>query len=188
MAYAPSGNTLGHQSPQGAGGSAGLRVSSVQRRMHGDPVSCCSSGPWSRALSAPGACSCHGWAGRASRGRDLLGPRTRSCGAAASLALPSLSTSTSTHISSTPGGGLVHCRFWDLQGLPDVSTGMSGVAVSPGASPQRCGAAAGPAPWSRPVAGCGLLVAHPGGPECHGREATVSSQGLKSPTQHGAGI
>ena len=31
-------------------------------------------------------------------------------------------------------------------------------------------------------------VAHPGGPECHGREATTSSQRLKSPTQHRAGI
>ena len=56
MASAPSGNTLGHQSPQCAGG---LQVSSVQWRMHGDPVSCCSSGPRSGALSAPGACGCH---------------------------------------------------------------------------------------------------------------------------------
>ena len=31
-------------------------------------------------------------------------------------------------------------------------------------------------------------VAHPGGCECHGREATASSQRLKPPTQHGAGI
>ena len=150
-------------SPQDAGG---LRVSSVQRGMRGDLVSCCSSVPGSRGLSTPGACSCHG------RGRDRLRPGIQSCGAAVSLALPSPSMSTSAHISSARGGGLAHCRCWDLQGLPDVHTGTSGAAMSPRAPPQQCGAAAGRATWSRPVAG----VWSPAWPTLEAVSATAERQ------------
>lgn len=162
VASAPPGSTLGHQSPQGVGS---LRVSSVQRCMCGDPVSCCSSGPGSRVLSVPGACNCHG------RGRDHVRPGIQSCGAAASLALPSQSTSISTHISAQ-GGGLVHCQCWDLQGLPDVHTGTSGAAMSPGAPPQWCGAAAGRAPSSRPMVG----VRFPVWPTLEALSATAERQ------------
>ena len=166
-------------SPQDAGG---LRVSSVQRGMCGDLVSCCSSMLGSRALSAPRACSCHG------QGRHRLRPRIELWSCGVSCSLQPIHVHLCTH--------LLHAG-WESGPLPVL--GPTGPARRPHWDVRGCHVPRGPstAVWGccrqgplvqtcgRGVVSC---VAHPGGPECHGREATASSQRLKPPTQHGASI